>query len=91
MLYIIFSCVCVCVCSFRLKREKSEIEHYSRRAWELQGIKQNAEQFARFLEQPLSNVLRDMFALFDEVSTSVIIIKSFSYALSHRGVIIGFV
>ncbi|XP_060776964.1 lysophosphatidylcholine acyltransferase 1 [Neoarius graeffei] len=65
-----------------LKRENSEIAAYSRRAQELQGIKQNVEQFARFLEQPLSNVLRDMFALFDEHDEGSMDVREFVVAFS---------
>lgn len=65
-----------------LKREDSEVEDYSRRARELQGIKQNAEQFARFLEQPLSDVLRDMFALFDEPDEGLMDVREFVIAFS---------
>ncbi|KAF5905934.1 lysophosphatidylcholine acyltransferase 1-like [Clarias magur] len=65
-----------------LKREKSEIEDYSRRVWDLQGIKQNAEQFARFLKQPLSDVLRDMFALFDEHDEGLMDVREFVIAFS---------
>ncbi|KAG7335479.1 hypothetical protein KOW79_000172 [Hemibagrus wyckioides] len=65
-----------------LRREISEIEGYSRRARELKGAKQNVEQFSRFLEQPLSDVLQDMFALFDEQDDGLMDVREFIIAFS---------
>ncbi|GAA6098222.1 lysophosphatidylcholine acyltransferase 1 [Tachysurus ichikawai] len=65
-----------------LKREISEIEGYSRKARELKGVKQNTEQFSHFLDQPLSEVLRDMFALFDEQYEGLMDVREFVIAFS---------
>ncbi|KAI5106014.1 lysophosphatidylcholine acyltransferase 1-like [Silurus meridionalis] len=65
-----------------LKRENSEIEDYRRRALKLQGMKQNVEQFALFLGQPLSPVLQDMFALFDEHDEGLMDVRELVIAFS---------
>ncbi|TSL82618.1 Lysophosphatidylcholine acyltransferase 1 [Bagarius yarrelli] len=65
-----------------LKREISEIEGYSWRAKELKGKKQTVEQFADFLLQPLSDVLQDMFALFDENDEGLMDVREFVIAFS---------
>lgn len=56
--------------NLRLKRENSEklLQDYGNRAHKLQGERLSLEDFAEFLDLPVSDVLRDMFALFDEVN-----------------------
>uniref|UniRef100_A0A673IQ18 EF-hand domain-containing protein n=1 Tax=Sinocyclocheilus rhinocerous TaxID=307959 RepID=A0A673IQ18_9TELE len=53
-----------------LKRVNSEklLQDYGKRARELQDQRLSLEDFARFLELPASDELRDTFALFDEVN-----------------------
>lgn len=56
--------------NLRLKRENPEklLQDYGNRARKLQGERLSLEDFAQFLNLPVSDVLRDMFALFDEVN-----------------------
>ncbi|XP_017565812.1 lysophosphatidylcholine acyltransferase 1 [Pygocentrus nattereri] len=66
------------------KRENSEklLKEYSKRARKLQGQRQSLEDFAQFLDLPLSDVLRDMFALFDEQEDGTVDIREFVVAFS---------
>ncbi|XP_066538853.1 lysophosphatidylcholine acyltransferase 1 isoform X2 [Hoplias malabaricus] len=70
--------------SLGLRREKSEkpLNEFGKRACKLQGHKQSLEEFAQFLDLPLSDVLRDMFALFDEHEEGRIDIREFVIAFS---------
>ncbi|XP_062847875.1 lysophosphatidylcholine acyltransferase 1 [Trichomycterus rosablanca] len=67
-----------------LKQKNSEkmLDDYSQRARKLKGEKQNVEQFANFLNLPNSDVLRDMFALFDERDGGMIDVREFVIAFS---------
>lgn len=69
----------MCV-NLRFKREKSEklLQEYGTRARKLQDERFSLEDFAQFLDLPVSDVLRDMFALFDEVKL-VTLIFDFTY------------
>lgn len=59
------------VCGFgcSLKRDKTGriLEDYGMRARKRRGERVQLEEFARFLDAPESDLIRDMFALFDEV------------------------
>uniref|UniRef100_A0A8B9KX24 Lysophosphatidylcholine acyltransferase 1 n=1 Tax=Astyanax mexicanus TaxID=7994 RepID=A0A8B9KX24_ASTMX len=67
-----------------LKRESSDklLKEYGKRARKLQGQKQTLEEFAQFLDLPMSDVLRDMFALFDEHEDGTVDIREFVIAFS---------
>uniref|UniRef100_A0A669DB96 Lysophosphatidylcholine acyltransferase 1 n=1 Tax=Oreochromis niloticus TaxID=8128 RepID=A0A669DB96_ORENI len=54
-----------------LKPQNSEkvLQEYGNRARKLEGQKLGLEDFAHFLDVPVSDMLRDMFGLFDEVKT----------------------
>uniref|UniRef100_A0AAX7TLK9 EF-hand domain-containing protein n=1 Tax=Astatotilapia calliptera TaxID=8154 RepID=A0AAX7TLK9_ASTCA len=54
-----------------LKPQNSEkvLQEYGNRARKLEGQKLGLEGFAHFLDVPVSDMLRDMFGLFDEVKT----------------------
>lgn len=56
----------------RLKPQNSEkvLQEYGNRARKLEGQKLGLEGFAHFLDVPVSDMLRDMFGLFDEVKTA---------------------
>lgn len=58
-------------CFNRLKPQNTEkvLQDYGNRARKLEGQKLDLDDFAHFLNMPVSDMLRDMFALFDEVST----------------------
>lgn len=55
----------------RLKPRNTEklLQEYGNRARKLEGEKLSLDDFAQYLDVPVSDMLRDMFALFDEVST----------------------
>lgn len=63
-------CTELLVLNLRLKRVNSEtlLQDYGKRACKLQGQRLSLEDFAQFLELPVSGELRHMFALFDEVN-----------------------
>lgn len=60
------------------------LQEYGNRARKLEGQKLDLDDFAQFLDVPVSDMLRDMFALFDEVMTveifhsTMIALQSFS-------------
>lgn len=58
-------------CYPRLKPKNTEkvLQDYGNRARKLEGQKLDLDDFAQFLDVPVSDMLRDMFALFDEVNT----------------------
>lgn len=66
----------------RFKREKSEKlpQEYGTRARKIQGERLSLEDFAQFLDLPVSDVIRDMFALFDEVNVVVAVVFGFTYS-----------
>lgn len=55
----------------RLKPRNTEkvLQDHGNRARKLEGQKMSLDNFANFLDVPVSDMLRDMFALFDEVKT----------------------
>lgn len=58
-------------CCPRLKPKNTEkvLQEYGNRARKLEGQKFDLDDFAQFLDVPVSDMLRDMFALFDEVNS----------------------
>lgn len=54
----------------RLKPKNTEkvLQEYGNRARKLEGQKLDLDDFAQFLDVPVSDMLRDVFALFDEVN-----------------------
>lgn len=58
-------------CCSRLKPKNTEkvLQEYGNRARKLEGQKLDLDDFAQFLDVPVSDMLRDMFALFDEVNS----------------------
>ncbi|KAA0702896.1 Lysophosphatidylcholine acyltransferase 1 [Triplophysa tibetana] len=66
------------------KREKSAklLQEYGLRAYKLQGERLSLEDFTQFLDLPVSDVLRDIFALFDEDEDGSIDIREFVIAFS---------
>ncbi|XP_051999239.1 lysophosphatidylcholine acyltransferase 1-like [Xyrauchen texanus] len=67
-----------------LKRENPErrLQEYGNRAQKLQGERLSLEDFAQFLDLPVSDVLRDMFSLFDESADGSMDIREFVIAFS---------
>lgn len=67
----------------RLKPKNIEkvLQEYGNRARKLEGQKLDLDDFAQFLDVPVSDMLRDMFALFDEVRASLTTIIRFSRIL----------
>ncbi|XP_016397339.1 lysophosphatidylcholine acyltransferase 1-like [Sinocyclocheilus rhinocerous] len=67
-----------------LKRVNSEklLQDYGKRARELQDQRLSLEDFARFLELPASDELRDTFALFDENEDHSMDVREFVIAFS---------
>ncbi|XP_051577529.1 lysophosphatidylcholine acyltransferase 1-like [Myxocyprinus asiaticus] len=67
-----------------LKRENPErrLQEYGNRAHKLQGERLSLEDFAQFLDLPVSDVLRDMFSLFDESEDGSMDIREFVIAFS---------
>ncbi|XP_051574214.1 lysophosphatidylcholine acyltransferase 1-like [Myxocyprinus asiaticus] len=67
-----------------LKHENPErlLQEYGNRARKLQGERLSLEDFAQFLDLPVSDVLRDMFALFDESEDGSMDIREFVIAFS---------
>ncbi|XP_051722778.1 lysophosphatidylcholine acyltransferase 1 [Ctenopharyngodon idella] len=70
--------------SLGLKRENPEklLQDYGNRARKLQGERLSLEDFAQFLNLPVSDVLRDMFALFDENEDNLMDVREFVIAFS---------
>uniref|UniRef100_A0A3P8T9Q2 Lysophosphatidylcholine acyltransferase 1 n=1 Tax=Amphiprion percula TaxID=161767 RepID=A0A3P8T9Q2_AMPPE len=59
------------------------LQEFGNRARKLEGQKLGLEDFAHFLDVPVSDMLRDMFALFDEVRAAEIMdIREYVIALS---------
>ncbi|XP_053743389.1 lysophosphatidylcholine acyltransferase 1 [Synchiropus splendidus] len=61
--------------------EKS-LQDYGNRARKLEGQKLSLNDFAQFLDVPVSDMLRDMFALFDEHEDNCMDIREYVIALS---------
>ncbi|XP_004077809.1 lysophosphatidylcholine acyltransferase 1 [Oryzias latipes] len=67
-----------------LKPANSEkvLQDYGNRARKLEGQKLDLQGFAHFLDVPVSDMLRDMFALFDEDEDNSMDIREYVIALS---------
>uniref|UniRef100_I3JJB9 Lysophosphatidylcholine acyltransferase 1 n=1 Tax=Oreochromis niloticus TaxID=8128 RepID=I3JJB9_ORENI len=67
-----------------LKPQNSEkvLQEYGNRARKLEGQKLGLEDFAHFLDVPVSDMLRDMFGLFDEHEDNRMDIREYVIALS---------
>lgn len=67
-----------------LKPQNSEkvLQEYGNRARKLEGQKLGLEGFAHFLDVPVSDMLRDMFGLFDEHEDNRMDIREYVIALS---------
>ncbi|KAI2655830.1 Lysophosphatidylcholine acyltransferase 1 [Labeo rohita] len=70
--------------SLGLKRANSEklLQDYGKRAAKLQGQRLSLEDFAQFLDLPVSDELRHMFALFDENEDHSMDVREFVIAFS---------
>lgn len=70
--------VCFPCCS-RLKPKNTEkvLQEFGNRARKLEGQKLDLDDFAQFLDVPVSDMLRDMFALFDEVNTETFHLQTY--------------
>ncbi|XP_042596198.1 lysophosphatidylcholine acyltransferase 1-like [Cyprinus carpio] len=70
--------------SLGLKRVNSEklLQDYGKRARKLQGQRLSLEDFSQFLELPVSDELRHMFALFDENEDHSMDVREFVIAFS---------
>uniref|UniRef100_A0A3B3ZZC7 EF-hand domain-containing protein n=1 Tax=Periophthalmus magnuspinnatus TaxID=409849 RepID=A0A3B3ZZC7_9GOBI len=64
------------------KNTEKDLQEYGNKARKLEGQKLSLEDFAQFLDFPVSDMLRDMFALFDEVLYNRIDIREYVIALS---------
>ncbi|XP_028282031.1 lysophosphatidylcholine acyltransferase 1 [Parambassis ranga] len=58
------------------------LQEYGNRARKLEGQKLDLDSFAHFLDVPVSDMLRDMFALFDEHDDNSMDIREYVIALS---------
>ncbi|KAL6108928.1 lpcat1 [Pungitius sinensis] len=58
------------------------LQDYGNKARKLEGQKLDLDDFARFLDVPVSEMLRDMFALFDEHEDNCMDIREYVIALS---------
>nr|XP_019946696.1 PREDICTED: lysophosphatidylcholine acyltransferase 1-like [Paralichthys olivaceus] len=58
------------------------LQEYGNRARKLEGQKLDLDDFAQFLDVPVSDMLRDMFALFDEHEDNCMDIREYVIALS---------
>uniref|UniRef100_A0A673CUM9 Lysophosphatidylcholine acyltransferase 1 n=1 Tax=Sphaeramia orbicularis TaxID=375764 RepID=A0A673CUM9_9TELE len=67
-----------------LKPQNTEkvLQEYGNRARKLEGQKLNLDDFAQILDLPVSDMLRDMFALFDEHEDNCMDIREYVIALS---------
>lgn len=64
------------------KNAEKDLQEYGNRARKLEGQKLSLEDFAQFLDLPVSDMLRDMFALFDEREDNRIDVREYVIALS---------
>ncbi|XP_029958854.1 lysophosphatidylcholine acyltransferase 1 [Salarias fasciatus] len=64
------------------KNTEKVLQEYGNRARKLEGQKLGLEDFAHFLDVPVSDMLRDMFALFDEHEDNNMDIREYVIALS---------
>uniref|UniRef100_A0A3B4YCD9 Lysophosphatidylcholine acyltransferase 1 n=1 Tax=Seriola lalandi dorsalis TaxID=1841481 RepID=A0A3B4YCD9_SERLL len=67
-----------------LKPQNTEkvLQEYGNRARKLEGQRLGSDDFAQFLDVPVSDMLRDMFALFDEHEDNCMDIREYVIALS---------
>lgn len=56
------------------------LQEYGNRARKLEGQKLDLDSFAQFLDVPVSDMLRDMFSLFDEVNPPESLHSKLGYA-----------
>ncbi|KYO34645.1 lysophosphatidylcholine acyltransferase 1 [Alligator mississippiensis] len=70
--------------SLGLKPEKLEkdLEKYSESAKKMKGARVSLKEFAAYLEVPISDILENMFALFDENEEGIIDLREFVISLS---------
>ncbi|XP_059195235.1 lysophosphatidylcholine acyltransferase 1 [Centropristis striata] len=64
------------------KNTEKVLQEYGNRARKLEGQKLDLDDFAQFLDVPVSEMLRDMFALFDEHEDNCMDIREYVIALS---------
>uniref|UniRef100_A0A671XVA5 Lysophosphatidylcholine acyltransferase 1 n=1 Tax=Sparus aurata TaxID=8175 RepID=A0A671XVA5_SPAAU len=64
------------------KNTEKVLQEYGNRARKLEGQKLGLDDFAQFLDVPVSDMLRDMFALFDEHDDNCMDIREYVIALS---------
>ncbi|KAJ0000199.1 hypothetical protein NQD34_012041 [Periophthalmus magnuspinnatus] len=64
------------------KNTEKDLQEYGNKARKLEGQKLSLEDFAQFLDFPVSDMLRDMFALFDEHEDNRIDIREYVIAFS---------
>ncbi|XP_072317539.1 lysophosphatidylcholine acyltransferase 1 [Eucyclogobius newberryi] len=64
------------------KNAEKDLQEFGNRARKLEGQKLSLEDFAQFLDLPVSDMLRDMFALFDEHEDNRIDVREYVIALS---------
>lgn len=64
------------------KNTEKLLQEYGNRARKLEGQKLSLDDFAQFLDVPVSDMLRDMFALFDEHEDNCMDIREYVIALS---------
>ncbi|XP_068180154.1 lysophosphatidylcholine acyltransferase 1 isoform X2 [Antennarius striatus] len=64
------------------KNPDKVLQDYGNRARKLEGQKLDLNDFAQFLDVPVSDMLRDMFALFDEHEENCMDVREYVIALS---------
>lgn len=64
------------------KNPEKVLQEHGNRARKLEGQKLSLDDFAQFLDLPVSDMLRDMFSLFDEHEENCIDIREYVIALS---------
>uniref|UniRef100_A0A674NFS7 Lysophosphatidylcholine acyltransferase 1 n=1 Tax=Takifugu rubripes TaxID=31033 RepID=A0A674NFS7_TAKRU len=64
------------------KNTEKVLQEYGNRARKLEGQKLDLDDFAQFLDVPVSDMLRDVFALFDERDENYIDVREYVIALS---------
>lgn len=64
------------------KNADKDLQEYGNRACKLEGQKLSLEDFAQFLDLPVSDMVRDMFDLFDEHEENHIDVREYVIALS---------
>uniref|UniRef100_A0A669EQT6 Lysophosphatidylcholine acyltransferase 1 n=1 Tax=Oreochromis niloticus TaxID=8128 RepID=A0A669EQT6_ORENI len=71
-----------CLLEFAKLNSEKVLQEYGNRARKLEGQKLGLEDFAHFLDVPVSDMLRDMFGLFDEHEDNRMDIREYVIALS---------